>query len=405
MHNRLKLKYAEGSGRFSLFISLAVLVLAVVILRGGKVILVPIALAAMIAFLLWPLVQGLKRLGLSKTLAVVAASVMAFTFLTLVAWFITVQTWEVVRDLPRYEQNLDAKVAGLKESNQSASIRPVAEMIGRFEKELMAPGESVGRDGHEPVSVRVEPVRKSPLAAMGQIAFPVLGPLATAGIVIVFVIAILMQRDDLLERFLKLGNPEKTAVIRHAIDDASVRVYRYLSMQLVVNSCYGIFVGLGLRLIGIPNVALWGLAAMLLRFIPYLGPWVAAACPVALAMAIEPGWWKVGWTLGLFMAAELVTANIVEIVLYGAAAGVSSVSLMFAAVFWTWIWGGPGLFLSTPLTVVLMVMGYYIPALRIFSVLFGREITEANPPFPRLRSGLIRPVPPRPATNEALKGK
>ena len=391
MPNRLKFNNEEWAGRFSLFINLAVLVLAVTIMRVGKAVLLPIALAALIGFLLWPLVLRLKRLGLSKTLAVVTASFMAFAFLTVVGWFISLQAWEVVRDLPRYEKNIDAKLVGLKDPHQSSSIRPVTDMIDRFEKELMAPTQSAGSDGHEAVSVRVEPMRKSPLAAMGQIAVPVLGPLGMAGIVAIFVIAILMQRDDLQERFLRLGNPERTDLIRQAIDDASIRVYRYLLMQLIVNTCYGIFVGLGLWLIGIPNVALWGLAAMLLRFIPYLGPWVAAACPIVLALAIEPGWWKAACTLGLFMAAELVTANIVEILLYGTAAGISSLALMFAAVFWTWLWGAPGLFLSTPLTVGLMVMGYYIPALRIFSVLFGREISGPNPRIGHLRSRLRRP--------------
>jgi hypothetical protein len=162
-------------------------------------------------------------------------------------------------------------------------------------------------------------------------------------------------------------------VATQALDDAAHRVSRYLTMQLVVNASYGVPVGLGLWAIGIPNAALWGFLSTLLRFIPYLGPWLAAVCPLALAVAIDPGWTKLLLTFGLFVVAEAVTANIIEVWIYGVRTGISSFALMVAAVFWTWLWGPAGLFLSTPLTVCLMVLGKHLPGLSIFGTLLSSE--------------------------------
>jgi predicted PurR-regulated permease PerM len=154
-------------------------------------------------------------------------------------------------------------------------------------------------------------------------------------------------------------------------------------MQLIVNASYGVPIGLGLYLIGIPDAPLWGLLSTLLRFIPYLGPWIAAAFPVALAVAIDPGWTKLAWTLGLYMVAETITANIIEVWVYGLRTGISSLGLMIAAIFWTWLWGPMGLLLSTPLTVCLVVLGKYLPGLRIFNTLLCHEQAPVRVPKAR----------------------
>jgi len=170
---------------------------------------------------------------------------------------------------------------------------------------------------------------------------------------------------------MRLVDPEREGMVGRLIDDAERRILRYLVTELIVNACFGAFVGLGLYFIHIPNVFVWSVLAMFLRFIPYLGPWLAAAFPMVVAVAIDPSWFQPVATLGLYVTAESVTANAIEPLVYGARTGVSGLALLLAAVFWTWLWGLPGLFLSAPLTVCLMVAGNYVPELRFLSVLLG----------------------------------
>jgi len=255
-------------------------------------------------------------------------------------------------------------------------LAQAARMVDKIQKDLMASAPpSTARTGSErtPVPVEVEAPKSSIFEMTQAVLGSLLSPLATAGIVVVLLVAILLQWEDLHERFIVITNTGGFALPPKALDDAAQRVSRYLSMQLVVNASYGIPVGLGLYFIGIPNALLWGLLSTLLRFIPYLGAWIAAAFPIALAVAIDPGWGKLAWTLGLYMVAETVTANLIEVWVYGARTGVSSLGLLLAAVFWTWLWGPVGLFLSTPLTVCLMVLGKYLPGLRIFNTMLSNE--------------------------------
>jgi hypothetical protein len=183
----------------------------------------------------------------------------------------------------------------------------------------------------------------------------------------------LFQREDLRDRFIKLVSAGKLNVATQAVDDAASRVSRYLGMQLIVNATYGVPIGIGLFFIGIPNALLWGLLATILRFIPFVGPWIAAAFPVALSAAVDPGWSMLLYTLGLFVVMELISNNIIEVVLYGASTGISNLALLVAAVFWTWLWGPAGLVLSTPLTVCVLVLGNYVPGMSYLSMLLGSE--------------------------------
>ncbi len=369
------------------FYPLASFVLIVASLHLGQEVLVPVAIATLLAFLLSPLVALLMKRGLGRMFAVVVTTTLAFSFLAGLGWLIATQTWTLVRELPKYEENINAKVERMKRPDESGALSRLVEMGGRFERELSAPIMKGQGGSHQPVPVRVEPERHSTLAAMSQVAMPVLRPLGTTAIVVIFVVAILLQEMDLRNRFLRLIRLEKIDGVRQAANDATDRIFRYLTMQLLVNACYGVCIGLGLAAIGIPNVLLWGLLAMLLRFIPYIGPWIAAAGPLLVALAIDPGWVQLASTLGLYVVVELVTANIIEIWLYGASTGVSSLGLMVAAVFWTWLWGIPGLLLSTPLTVCLMVGGKYIPGLKVLHVLLDRGAEQEHPK--------IRPFRPR----------
>ena len=171
---------------------------------------------------------------------------------------------------------------------------------------------------------------------------------------LVFVIFMLLEREDLRDRVLRLAGSSRLYMTTQALDDAARRVSRYLLMQLAVNAMYGALVGVGLRLIGVPNPLVWAVLATLLRFIPYVGPWIAASGPALLAIGVAPGWATFAWTIGLYAVLELVAANIVEPLLYGSSTGISAIAVLVAAVFWTWLWGPIGLLLSTPLTVCLV---------------------------------------------------
>jgi hypothetical protein len=205
----------------------------------------------------------------------------------------------------------------------------------------------------------------------------VLGPalkwLASGVMVLVVLIFMLAGREDLRNRVIRLAGTDRMDLTTNALDEAANRVSKYLSMQLIVNCCFGLLIGAGLYVIGVPNPLLWGALAMLLRFIPYVGAWIAASAPLLLAFAIEPGWGKLAWTGGLFLGAELVIGNIIEPLLYGSSTGVAPVALVLAAIFWTWLWGPTGLLLSTPLTVCLAVIGLHVPQFRLLHVLLGDE--------------------------------
>jgi GAF domain-containing protein len=212
-----------------------------------------------------------------------------------------------------------------------------------------------------------------PLDVIRSVVGPLLAPLATAGLVIVFVIFILLEQEDLRDRFIKLAGAGDLQKSTQALNDAAARVSRYLLMQLVVNLTYGVPIGLALYLIGVPNAVLWGLLAAVLRFVPYLGPFLAALFPIALAVAVDPGWSMLLWVVALFLVAELISNNVVEPWLYGSSTGLSSLAIIMAAIFWTTLWGPVGLFLATPLTVCLVVIGRYVPQLEFLGVLLGSD--------------------------------
>jgi hypothetical protein len=204
-------------------------------------------------------------------------------------------------------------------------------------------------------------------------AMPILAPLGTAALVIVFVIFMLLGREDLRDRLIHLIGRGHLQATTQALDDAGHRVSRYLLAQLLVNATYGFPIGIGLYFIGIPNAALWGLLATLLRFIPYIGPWIAACFPVALSLAVAPGWSMPAMTLGLFLVMEIISNNVVEPWLYGTSTGLSPIAVIVAAAFWTWLWGAAGLLLATPLTVCIAVVGKYIPQFAFLDVLLGER--------------------------------
>lgn len=377
---RHPVKLPDQSARFTGFVTLATFVLVVAILKIAEEVLIPIALTVLLTFLLTPFVVRLTRWGFPKAIAILLTVTIAFGVIGGVSWIVFSQAVGLVQKLPDYQDNIRQKITRLKAPHGPDALGRMTAMIKTLQHDLddrpsseaSAKKKAMGTE-ERPMQVEVKTPPPSSLQVARDVMDPVLAPLGTAAIVIVFVIAMLFQREDLRDRFINVVSAGRLNLATQALDDAARRVTRYLLMQLVVNATYGIPVGVCLYFIGVPNALLWGLLATLLRFIPFLGPWVAAAFPVVLAAAVDPGWAKLGYTVAVFLVMEVVSNNVVEPWLYGASTGISNLALMIAAVFWTWLWGVPGLFLSTPLTVCIMVLGKYLAGLQFLSVLLGSE--------------------------------
>lgn len=378
----------DHSERVFQFIRFATFTLVVAILYFAREVLLPVAFAVLFAFLLSPLVVRLTRWGLPKGVAIISAVTLTFAIIGGMGWLVTRQVWVLVQELPNYEQNLQSKIRELKNPTPGGLSR-TGEMVDKLRKQLEEPTKAAAEPFDDitpapsaepkpvPVEVRAPPPNQFELTR--ELIAPVLGPLGLAGLVIVLVVAILFQREDLRSRFIELVSAGKINLATQALDDAARRVGGYLWMQLVVNATYGIPVGAGLYFIGVPGAFLWGLIATLLRFVPFIGPWIAAAFPVTLAFAVDPGWSMLLWTLALFGAMELISNNIIEVILYRKGTGISTLALLIGAVFWTWLWGTAGLILATPMTVCLLVLGKYVPSLKFLSMLLGSEPAQAPP--------------------------
>ncbi len=360
-------------------------VLAIGGLYFGREIFIPFALAILLGFALTPLVDWLRRLRLPRVAAVILAVALAFGLIGGIAFVVGSQLVQLANNLPRYQTTISEKIRSLQTSapgggvvdRVTTTIQDLGKEISGADKrpEQPAPSGRLGAEPprQEPVTVRLEQPEAKPLQVIQSIVGPLLAPLATAGIVVVFLIFVLLEREDLRDRFIALAGGGDLHKSTQALNDAAARVSRYLLMQLVVNLTYGIPIGLGLYVIGVPNAVLWGLLAAVLRFVPYLGPFLAALFPLALAFAVDPGWSMLLWVAGLFLVAELLSNNVLEPWLYGSSTGLSSLAIIMAAIFWTTLWGPVGLFLSTPLTVCLVVIGRYVPRLEFLGVLLGSD--------------------------------
>ena len=366
------------------FITLASYALVIGILWVGQTVIMPIMFAALLAFLLSPAVRRLMRWRAPKVLAITVVVLAVFAVVGALGWVMGTQMLHLAEELPAYERNILQKVAALKSPATPPALERTSAMIKNLQREIQEhvphpPSTSVDANGRkqpgepEAVRVRVEEKAKNSFELLGSTVETVAGPLAQTGVILVLFVAMLVGREDLRDRFIKVVSAGRINLATQALDDAARRVMRYLLMQLVVNAIYGVPVGIGLYLIGVPNAPLWGLLATLLRYIPFLGPWIAACFPVLLAIAVDPGWSMLVYTLALFLVMELVSNNVIEVWLYGAGTGISNLALLVAAVFWTALWGPVGLVLSTPLTVCLLVLGKHVPGLWFLSTLLGSE--------------------------------
>ena len=367
--NNLPLLYVLGS-----------LVLIIACLYWAKAVLMPMALAVLITFLLNPVVNALQSRALPRIPAVLVVVVLAFSVVGGVVWMVTRQLSMLSYELPRYQENLKEKVIDLRELGKSGVIERLLTTFKKVTEEVQRSPRPVSEPqagGGLQEAPKEEPEKPVPVVVQTPSVLwrlpSLLESVATAGLVIVLVIFMLIRYADLRGRLLYLAGYHRLTLATKAIDEAGHRISRYLLMQSIINGSFGAAAGLGFFLLGVPYAILWGFLAAVLRFIPYVGPPVAAVLPSALSLAVFPGWVQPFLVIGLILILELASNMIMEPLLYGQSAGVSEVALLVAIAFWTWLWGAVGLVLATPLTVCIGVLGKYIPQLEFLGVLLGDE--------------------------------
>jgi predicted PurR-regulated permease PerM len=363
-------------------LAVVVAVAAIAALYFARIVLIPFALALLFTFILTPVVRVLERIHFRRipsTLLVIALAVAGFGA---VGWTVAKQLSEVANQLPAYKSNIKTRLASLHwPANQS--LDSASETITEISKDLATspiashPASAVAAPSSPNRSAT--PARPLPVEVVKTPALPlesvqsVLGLLGSAVIVLVFTIFMLIRREDLRNRLISLAGEGHLHLVTQTLDDASARVSKYLLLQFVVNTCYGMFIGVCLHFIGVPGALLWGVLAGVLRFLPYIGPPLGGIMPLLLSLAVFHGWTQPLLTLGLFIVTELIVSNFIEPMLYGIHTGISSLAILVAAIFWTAIWGPIGLVLSTPLTVCLLVAGRHVPRLRFLHILLGDE--------------------------------
>ena len=357
-------------------------VLAIAALYAGRQVFIPVALALVLSFLLTPVVTLLEKIHFGRLPAVLTVLVLSFAFMGAVTWGVASQLVQIMVELPDYKENLDLKIQALH-SQKNGNLSKATATVQELNKELTAvPGEisanlaknreQAMRSAH-PISVQVAQPPTGFVEDLRSLLGPLAGPLETAAIVIIFTLFMLIKREDLRNRAIRLAGRGKLNVMTQALDDAGRRLSRYLLLQCLVNAGYGLLFGIALYFVGVPHALLWGVFAGVMRFVPYIGSLIAAIGPIAMALAVFPGWHHAGLAFAFFVILELLVSNVVEPLLYGAHTGISSLAILVAAVFWATLWGPVGLILSTPLTVCLIVLGRHVPQLNFLEVVLGDE--------------------------------
>jgi predicted PurR-regulated permease PerM len=350
----------------------------------GRTVFVPIALATLITFLLSRFVTRLER-WIGRIAAILVTVTVMFGIFAAASWGIGRQLIDLADKLPDYQANVTAKIRSLR-LPAGGPLARLSSSVNALQNELVAPSSAPRTQRAPPgYSTRTASPVASPIPVKiieGRSAVPqllqetitaILSPLGTAALVLLLVIFMLLKREDLRGRMIRLIGQGRIGATTRAMEDAGYRVSRYLSMQFLVNAGYGVCIAAGLYFIQVPNAALWGLLSGVLRFIPYIGPWAGAFLPVVLSFAISTSWFTPLVTIALFIVLEIIVSNFVEPWLYGAHTGVSPVALIVSAMFWTWLWGPVGLVLSTPMTVCLAVIGRHVPRLEFLSVLLSED--------------------------------
>ena len=349
----------------------------------AREVLLPLALAILLNFVLTPPLIALRRIKVPRVLAVGLVVVTAFGIIGGLGWLISREATKLAAELPSYRVTLSEKVKSLREStSESQVLEKAGDVLSDLKEELDQPdiepatpevGEPADRPEREPIPVEIREPAPTGLALYRSIAGTILPPLVTAGIVLLFVVFILMQREDLRDRLIRLFGGSDLQRATSTMSDAATRLSRYFLSQVLINAAYGVFIGLALWAFGMPSPIAWGVLAMLMRFVPYVGSYIAAAVPALIASAIDPGWTMVLMVVGLFVIGELTMGQVVEPQVFGRGTGVTPIAVIGSTIFWTWLWGPLGLLIATPMTVCLAVLGRHVEGLRFFEVLLGDQ--------------------------------
>ncbi|HKA47568.1 MAG TPA: AI-2E family transporter [Methyloceanibacter sp.] len=372
---------SSSDSRAALLQGLMIGAIVVGTLYVAREVLLPLTLAILLSFVLTPLLVLLRKIKVPRVLAVIIVVTLAFAVIFGLGWLLTQQVARLAGDLPSYQRVLSDKIGSLRRSAASSgALETAAGTLKKLQAELgqpatppaSAPTPTLDDKGSgRPVPVEIRTPEPKPLEILQSVAGTVLPPLATAGIVILFVIFILLQREDLRDRLIRLMGASDMQRATATVNDAATRLSGYFVRQVAINASFGTFIALGLFVIGVPSAMAWGILAMLMRFVPYVGSFLAAAPPLLLAAVSEPGWTMALLTGGLFLLSELIMGQVVEPLVYGHGTGLSPIAVILSTVFWTWLWGPLGLLLAMPLTVCLVVLGRHIEALNFLDVLLG----------------------------------
>ena len=382
LRSRIPVLSTRADSRTAILQGLLIATLVIGALYVGREVLVPLALAILLSFVLTRPLVLLRRFGVPRILAVAIVVSCAFAVIFGLGWLLSREFSELAADLPGYRNTLSEKIKSLRDDAPASPVlKKAGDVLTGIQKEFgqgTAPpaaeqdAAANAPDGR-PIQVEVRQPEPTVFELLQRVAGTVLPPLATAGIVFLFVIFILVQRDDLRDRFIRLLGSSDLQRATVTLDDATTRLSKYFLRQLLINSAFGAFIALALWAIGIPGPPVWGVLAMLMRFVPFVGSYIGAIPPLLLAAVVDPGWSTFLMVLALYVVGEMIMGQVVEPLVFGHGTGVSPIAVLVSTVFWTWLWGPLGLLLAMPITVCLAVLGRHVEDLHMFEVLLGDE--------------------------------
>jgi predicted PurR-regulated permease PerM len=363
------------------------LLIGAIVITGlyiGREVLLPLALAILLSFVLTPPLLVLRKVKVPRVLAVAIVVTTAFGIIFALGWMMSREAAELAAELPNYRATLSEKIQSLRQStSESRVLQKAGDVLTDLQQQLDEPadrarpaptvGTAAETPDDRPIQVEIHEPDPTGWALYQNIAGRLLPPLATAGIVLLFVIFILLQREDLRDRLIRLFGGADLQRATSTMSDAATRLSRYFLSQVLINFAYGTFIALALWMIGLPSPIAWGILAMLMRFVPYVGVFIAVSVPLLIAAAIDPGWTTFLLVLVLFVVGELTMGQVVEPQVFGRGTGVTPIAVIGSTIFWTWLWGPLGLLLAMPMTVGLAVLGRHVDSLEFFDVLLGDE--------------------------------
>jgi predicted PurR-regulated permease PerM len=375
----MPIKVISANGLSDLAHGLTVAALIIYFFYIAGAIVQPLIIAALLSFILAPAMRRFRVWGLPKFLSALFSVVLTLIVLGALGTTLALQVGQLADDLPRYENNLRAKIQVLGGAplasgaleRASGTLRDLQSELNRVDSPQPPPGTQI--DSSKPLPVEIRQPESKGFEALANLVRPLLSPLATSALVVLFLLFLLLQREDIRDRLLRLAGTADLHRSTAALDDGASRLSKFFLMQTLLNSGFGIFIAAMLFTIGVPNPVLWGILAGLLRFVPFVGSLIAAFFPVAVAAGADPGWSKALMTAGLFLISEPAAGQIVEPLVYGPRTGLSPVAVVLSTLFWTLLWGPIGLLIATPLTVCLVVLGKHIEGLSFVAVLLGDE--------------------------------